>query len=1222
MKTIAWIAATLLLLASLLLTLPFSSVGTRMLVQGINQSGLLRIEYGSGALFGDLELDQVSLQLDALDLRLEGIDTRLDIDCFWRSAFCFQRLSVRSLYLDIGVGDDDSVAAAPAAIDIPYAYEAPSLEIASVQVTWPGGSWQQQALSADLQLVNSVLEVASARIQSPRLSIDGSENPQDAYPGFEPPSLFMPLGLAFENLVVSSAELQVAGSRQRLDELSLTATWSGYDLDLEHMAVATAEIGQATAHGTLGFSENWQLSVDASAQLVATGNDWLDRHELALSVQGDLQQLLLELVVAGEPDVSVEVDANVIAPGLPFTGSASALWPDETSLAEIMGTQGQMAQLALRGPLGGRFEGNLQSQQFQLSVAANGLGYEQLRLQASGSLNGNELELRKVELSDELSASQIAASGQLRWGQGWSFEGDISSPGVALPAVVGPSPGNLQGALNLRLDGSEDDWELRWRQLDLAGDYRGMPALARGEGGVNASLQLLPGTTQISANGAELNVQAQAGGGSTRLEFQLDDLGRWVAGAQGRLQLAGQGKLAGEQLELRGSAEDVQMQGVELGRVNLHLSYDGAQERVAASVMVPDVSSTGYRLRNVALDLSGTFADHQLRLSSAGDIAGLLVVPGSWSSGEWTASLQPTKLATSSGDWTLDKAVSLQWFSDASRLSVAGHCWQHSEFRLCAEPAVFGDSGNLNLDLAGDVRAINGLLPRGLRVRGRLDASLDMAWAPGQRVQLDAAVKARDMRTIRLYGMGERVSVDWQAIDISLNRQDDERLAISGSIVRNNQQVLSLEGLLPATRDGNMSGRVDLKELKLSVLSPWVTQLSELGGSLSGELILSGTPANPIAQGDLRLRDGRMVGVANPTVLSELALDIAIRGKQAELAGTASLGDGPLSLAGNISSEPELRVELSVSGERHQLLLPPASEVLVSEELTLVVTENLLDVRGEVRVLEGVLRHEELPTGSVGVSREVIVVDTLGNAINNERSIDLSADIWLRIRDRFQVEGEGLRATLGGDLHVVALPGEDPQVFGNLNLVGGELEAYRQRLQIRSGTIAFSGPIGNPALDVVAERDIRAENITVGARLSGQLDEPVLEVYSDPVMSQGEAMSYLVRGRGLDAGAGADGTALALSMGASVVNRSGIVDELNRLPLINDVAFGASGAEDETAATVSGYIGSRLYLSFGRGLYQPINVLTARLYLQSRLWLEVVSELENSADLYYSFDID
>jgi len=38
-------------------------------------------------------------------------------------------------------------------------------------------------------------------------------------------------------------------------------------------------------------------------------------------------------------------------------------------------------------------------------------------------------------------------------------------------------------------------------------------------------------------------------------------------------------------------------------------------------------------------------------------------------------------------------------------------------------------------------------------------------------------------------------------------------------------------------------------------------------------------------------------------------------------------------------------------------------------------------------------------------------------------------------------------------------------------------------------------------------------------------------------------------------------------------------------------------------------------------LSAPINVLTARYYLRSRLWLEVVSSLENSMDLYYSFEI-
>jgi autotransporter translocation and assembly factor TamB len=113
--------------------------------------------------------------------------------------------------------------------------------------------------------------------------------------------------------------------------------------------------------------------------------------------------------------------------------------------------------------------------------------------------------------------------------------------------------------------------------------------------------------------------------------------------------------------------------------------------------------------------------------------------------------------------------------------------------------------------------------------------------------------------------------------------------------------------------------------------------------------------------------------------------------------------------------------------------------------------------------------------------------------------------------------------------------------------------------------------------------------------------------------------------KGLGAGgvvAGVDGTAAALSLASGVVNRSTLVSELNRVPGLSNVAFGAQGGESDTAATVSGYLGERLYLSYGIGLYEPINVLTARFYLRARLWVEVISSLENSLDLYYSFDRD
>ena len=108
----------------------------------------------------------------------------------------------------------------------------------------------------------------------------------------------------------------------------------------------------------------------------------------------------------------------------------------------------------------------------------------------------------------------------------------------------------------------------------------------------------------------------------------------------------------------------------------------------------------------------------------------------------------------------------------------------------------------------------------------------------------------------------------------------------------------------------------------------------------------------------------------------------------------------------------------------------------------------------------------------------------------------------------------------------------------------------------------------------------------------------------------------------MDVGAGSDGAALALTLASGVVNRSSLVSELNSIPGVNNIAFGAQGTENDTAATLSGYIGERIYLSYGIGFYEPINVLTARFYFRSRIWLEIVSSLENSIDLYYSFDIE
>jgi autotransporter translocation and assembly factor TamB len=362
--------------------------------------------------------------------------------------------------------------------------------------------------------------------------------------------------------------------------------------------------------------------------------------------------------------------------------------------------------------------------------------------------------------------------------------------------------------------------------------------------------------------------------------------------------------------------------------------------------------------------------------------------------------------------------------------------------------------------------------------------------------------------------------------------------------------------------------------------------------------------------------------VSNPTELEALGLTLDVRGDWAEVRGSARLGGGELLLAGQLKTQPELRLELAIDGNKHNILYPPSSAAVVSEKLKVVAGQGLLDISGEFIVHEGLLEFEQLPEGSVAVSTDVVEVDYAGNVIREELPFDISMDVRVAIQNRFKVAGSLLQTTLGGKLHLLQRPGRPLRLFGNLKTVGGELRAYQQRLQIKRGIISFTGPPGNPLLDVRAQRNISSSGVTVGVQVRGPLEEDLtLEVYSDPAMSQGEAMSYLVRGRGLDAGAGADGTAMALSLAGGVVNRSTIVSELNRIPGVSNVEFGAEGSDDDTAATVSGYVGGRIYLSYGFGLYEPINVMTARLYLRPRLWLEVVSRLENSVDLYYSFDI-
>ena len=66
MKALSYLFAALLLLLVLLFTLPFTSPGTRLLMQLVERTGLVTVEYQAGSLFGDLSLAQFGIEAGAV----------------------------------------------------------------------------------------------------------------------------------------------------------------------------------------------------------------------------------------------------------------------------------------------------------------------------------------------------------------------------------------------------------------------------------------------------------------------------------------------------------------------------------------------------------------------------------------------------------------------------------------------------------------------------------------------------------------------------------------------------------------------------------------------------------------------------------------------------------------------------------------------------------------------------------------------------------------------------------------------------------------------------------------------------------------------------------------------------------------------------------------------------------------------------------------------------
>ncbi|MBK6509945.1 MAG: translocation/assembly module TamB domain-containing protein [Haliea sp.] len=1189
--------ALLVLLALAVLALAvFTEQGARTLLRAVEQLSPVEIDYAGGTLGAGLQLQSLRYAADAVRVELEDVSLDVLPGCLLRGAVCMRDLRVGSLH-----------------------------------VRWSGGEWRQGALQADVRLQQSTVEVRSASIVEPELVLRETDS-ADADPG-EPsilPAIALPLHLLVDDLQLLQPAWDVYGARYTQDQIGIQGQWQHSALQLDSLVIRKRELGTLSLHGKLEFRDSWPLEADVDVTLAQPlkYSDVLGT-SFELSAAGDLATLALQLRSAANVAVAAEAQFNVLDPALPFSATLTATSADTLALSAIDGVADQLQdpqlqQVEVGFPLQLTARGTLQSQDFELRGTASGLGYQWLQISLLGQHDQEKLRITELSLQDAAGNNALRATGEIQLSQKHSWSLALATTGLDITPINEAVRGRLAGNLALAGEVEGERWQVRIVDVALQGRVNDMPATIHGFSGLDSAMRLAASNLNAELNGAQLSLQSpgdEAGPG--RVHVQVADIGRWQAGSSGRVGLDAEISPDRKHIQLTGRLDNVQWSGVSFAHAALSGDYrPGAAHAFTLDTRVRDLVYGDLGFPEIQLSARGDEQRQSLTLVTAGEYQGEFTVAGTLQGEQWQGALAPTRLQTPMGEWVLPAAVALRGSRTAQQVTLAAHCWRHAHAQLCPGIWTLGASGDGSLDFDADLVLLAALLPPGVVLAGNVDGQLSARWAPHSAPRVLGSAQTGAVVITQHISEEETATFRWEQAEVSL-AHTSSGLRLQLGVQRDKRKVVALDLLLPPDRKQAIAGAINIDRLQLAALQPFVPALSTLAGEISGGLSLAGTVDQPQGFGELQLTGGQLALQGNPTQLENLDINLDVQGAAAQIRGTGVLGGGELQLSGEVQADPALHLELAIEGSDHDILYPPSTQLQIAQSLQLTVQKGLLGLAGEVTVLNGQLKIEELPEGSVALSPYVIEVDADGRALREELPFDVRMNVLVHIADRFTVTSSTLQATLGGELRVQQRPGQPLQLFGNLDTVSGEFRAYQTRLRVKRGTLNFTGPPTNPTVDVRAERRISSDDVTVGVQVQGPLEDALeLEIYSDPAMSQSNAMSYLIRGRSMDTGAGVDGTSAALSLASGVVNRSELVTELNRIPGLSQVEFGAQGSQTDTAATVSGYLGERLYLSYGVGLYEPVNVLTARFYLRSRLWLEVISSLENSVDLYYSFDID
>jgi translocation and assembly module TamB len=841
---------------------------------------------------------------------------------------------------------------------------------------------------------------------------------------------------------------------------------------------------------------------------------------------------------------------------------------------------------------------------------------------------GDRERLRLRSLAVEMPTGRLDATGTVAWapGFGWDLDARLAGfdPAYFLDGWNGAVDGVLASRGRGRADGGLD---ATVTIADLGGRLRGRPldgngrilvrAPTRGSASYEGEIALSIGNSRIDARGRiadALSVDASFA------PLHLADLLPDAAGSlRGTVQLRGARDAPDIDADLSGSgirygafeAQSLQASG--------RLPWRGSGGSLVVRVQG---LQAGMPFDSLVVDARGAMEALRLDAQARGD-AGALDLSGRVArrGNDWRGTVASLRLAPRRGaPWTLQQPAALRWSAGSFALDDA--CLASGEGgRLCAD----ADWPRRGLEVAGRELPLSLVAPwlperadgRPWLLRGQ--AALDARVRPAGNAWIGEATLVSNDGGLRFSERARRDVVGWQALRIGAEF-NPQRIAATLDARLFDGDPLTAQLETGWDEYAPLSGSISFDTDELTWMELFSPDIVSPTGSLTARIALGGTRAQPALGGDARL-----TGFA--TEIPALGLDLtdgnlrmdAQPDGSARIAGSVRSGRGVLDVDGSLGWRgDDVPLVLNLRG----------SDVLVSDtrdlfavadpDVTVRYTAGQpIEVTGTVTVPEALIDLERLDRG-VSPSPDVVILDPV-DPEDDGIATPLVLDLTLVLGEDVRMRGFGLDGGLDGRLRVQQRPGRQMTARGQLQ-VDGRYRAYGQRLDITRGTLVWTGgPVGDPVLDISAERDLG--DVTAGVAVRGRASAPEATVWSNPATSQSEALSYLALGRPLSAVSGAERDQLNAANAALSAGGSLIASQLAASIGLDDAGVLQSRSLGGSVFGVGKYLSPRLYVGYGVSLLGTGQVLTLKYLLRRGFDVEIESStIENRASLNWRIE--